>query len=342
MNTILPQPLPNTLMEAIRYFAAPMVAIKFFAGIRWPDGKVVCPHCGHDGANFLHKYGRWECRNRHPRRQFTVKVGTVMEDSPIALDKWAVAFWLEVNAKNSISSYEMHRALGITQKSAWFLQQRIRLAVQSGSFQKMSGGVEIDETFIGGQARFMHKHKKKRVVKGTGGHLSGKAAVMGLLDRHTREVRTVVLDSVKKKAMHGHVKANVAPGSTLYTDAYASYVGLSPEYVHNVIDHAECYVKGEVHTNGLENFWSLFKRCIKGNHVSVEPFHLFRYLDAECFRFNNRKQDDLGRFLLAVLGLDGKRLTYKQLIGKVGSEGHPTTAAASDSREADGSDALPN
>jgi len=279
---------------------------------------VCCPRCGSDRTRFIATRRQWECRVGHPQARFSIKTGTVMEDSPLSLDKWLIAIWMEANAKNSISSYEVHRALGITQKSAWFLQQRIRLAMQNGDFfQQLTGEVEVDETFIGGQARFMHKGKKKRVIKGTGGHLSGKAAVMGLLERHG-QVRTIVLDSVKKNPMHTHVKNNVEPGSTLYTDAYASYVGLEKEYVHKVIDHAETYVKGNVHTNGLENFWSLFKRCIKGTHISVEPFHLFRYLDAETFRFNERKDNDGGRFLKVVGGIDGKRLTYKSLTGKYG------------------------
>jgi transposase-like protein len=240
-----------------------------------------------------------------------------MEESPLSLDKWLIAIWMEANAKNSISSYEVHRALGITQKTAWFMQQRIRLAMQNGDFFKqLTGDVEVDETFIGGKARNMHADKRKRVIKSRGGHAGGKAAVMGLLDRHTREVRTVVIGDVKKKTLQPLVREHVEAGSNVYTDAHPAYVGLSPQYVHQVIDHAECYVKGNIHTNGLENFWSLFKRCIKGTHVAVEPFHLFRYLDAECFRFNNRKTDDGMRFLQVVRSVDGKRLTYKSLTGK--------------------------
>src|SRR5215207_10728307 len=155
---------PKTLVEAIRYFADLDVAHAFFADARWPDGVVCCPHCGDVNVKYMPTYRRWECKNKHPKRQFTVKVGTIMEDSPMGLDKWAVAFWLEANAKNSISSYEVHRALGITQKSAWFMQHRIRLAMQSGSFEKMGGngsnGVEADETFVGGLARNMHRSRR--------------------------------------------------------------------------------------------------------------------------------------------------------------------------------------
>ena len=308
--------LPKTLVEAVRYFSDPMVALDFFARMRWPSG-VCCPQCGSTNVLFLKNQMRWKCREVHPRPQFTVKVGTVMEDSPLGLDKWAVGIWLEVNAKNSISSYEVHRALGITQKSAWFLQHRIRFALHQGSFDKpMSGTVEADETFIGGKARNMHKGKRK--AKGRGA--VGKAVVMGLLERHGGEdeaskVRAFVVQNTKKKTLQPIVREHVDAGSHVYTDSLASYAGLEPDYVHKFVDHAETYVDGAVHTNGMENFWSLFKRCIKGTHVSVEPFHLFRYVDAEAFRFNTRRANDGQRFVSAAMGVNGKRLTYKALIG---------------------------
>lgn len=234
-----------------------------------------------------------------------------MEDSPLSLDKWLIAIWLEANAKNSISSYEVHRSLGITQKSAWFMQQRIRLAMQSGGFfQKLTGEVEVDETFIGGRARNMHAGK--RAVKGRG--TVGKAVVMGLLQRHG-EVRTLVIDNTKRRSLQPRIHEHVEKGSEVFTDALASYRGLDREFLHQVIDHAECYAKGKIHTNGLENYWSLFKRCIKGTHVSIEPFHLFRYLDAEAFRFNNRKAKDGDRFAKVLGQVGGKRLTYRSLTG---------------------------
>jgi transposase-like protein len=216
------------------------------------------------------------------------------------------------NAKNGISSWELHRALGITQKSAWFLLHRIRLAMQTGTFQKLSGQVEADETFIGGKARNMHKSKREQRVKGRGA--VGKSVVMGLLERHG-EVRTKVVPDTGKKTLQAEVKANVEPGSELFTDALASYQGLSPEYAHQVIDHAEAYAKGKIHTNGLENFWSLLKRCIKGTYVSVMPFHLFRYLDEEAFRYNKREGKDADRFSKVLSSVVGRRLTYRKLTG---------------------------
>ena len=314
---------PKSLVEAVRYFSDLDVAHEFFVKVRWSDGVVRCPHCNAEGAKFLAKYRRYECVNKHAKRQFTVKVGTIMEDSPMSLDKWAVAFWLEANAKNSISSYEISRALLITQKSAWFMQHRIRLAMQSGSFDKIggngSGGVEADETFIGGLAKNMHASRRRKVITGTGG--TNKAAVMGLLERHGEkhksQVRTQVIADRRRDTLHDIIHKNVAPGAAIFTDAHNGYIGLSADFIHAFIDHAEKYVEGNVHTNGLENFWSLFKRCIKGTHVSVDPAHLFRYLDAECFRFNNRASNDGGRFLMAVEGIVGKRVTYKELIGSL-------------------------
>jgi transposase-like protein len=242
-----------------------------------------------------------------------------MEDSPLGLDKWAVALWLEVNAKNSISSYEIHRALGITQKSAWFMLHRIRLALKSKSFDKMGGNgaiVEADETYVGGLRANMHK-AKRAALTGRGG--KGKTPVMGLLERHATkksQVRTAVIPGyITRATLHPIIRKNVAAGTQLMTDAHSGYTKLGEDYVHAFIDHAEKYADGIVHTNGLENFWSLFKRCIKGTHVSIEPFHLAAYLDSEAFRFNNRELKDADRFQLAMQGIDGKRLTYKALIG---------------------------
>lgn len=313
--------MPETLVEAVRQFSDLDHATAFFAFIRWPAG-VHCPHCGSDRVCYLPSRRVWECAVKHPRRQFSVKVGTIFEESKLTIDKCLIAVWLEVNAKNSISSYEVGRHLGVTQKTAWFLQHRIRLALHNGSFEgKLNGTVEADETFIGGKARNMHKGKRK--AKGRGA--VGKAVVMGLLERHTGDkkdkakcskVRAFVVPDTKKKTLEPVVRENVAAGANVYTDSLASYEDLNPDFAHDFVNHAETYVNGAVHTNGMENFWALFKRCIKGTHVSVEPFHLFRYVDAEAFRFNERKDDDGGRFLAAMGGVEGKRLTYKSLIGE--------------------------
>jgi transposase-like protein len=303
---------PKTLQEAILYFANPVNCREYLVARRWPDG-VTCPRCGSKDVLFLEKYNRWHCRAKHDAPQFTLKTGTIMEESPIGLDKWMAAMWQIVNCKNGISSYEVAKAIGVTQKSAWFMDHRIRLALMSGSFEKLSGHVEADETFIGGKARNMHLSKRQRRITGTGG--KDKTAVMGMLKRGG-EVRTVVVGSRRKRILQEEVKKHVEAGAALYTDALLSYDGLGSDYAHQVIDHAVKYVDGKIHTNGLENFWSLLKRTIAGTYVSVEPFHLFRYLDEQSYRYNNRKMTDAQRFDIAVKGIVGKRLTWAEVIGK--------------------------
>ena len=307
-----PAKQPKTLLEAIRYFSDLDVANEFVANLRWPDGPV-CPRCGLvDPKHYYLKTRRvWKCRSC--QKQFSVKVGTIFEDSPLGLDKWLPAVWLIANCKNGISSYELAKDLGVQQKSAWFMLHRIRLAMQTGTFEKLSGQVEADETYIGGKARNMHPSKRKEKIQGRG--TSGKVAVMGLLERHG-EVRTKVVPDTKSRTLQVEVRENVEPGSEVHTDALKSYRGLDPEYIHNVVDHAEKYVDGHVHTNGLENFWSLLKRGIKGTYVSVEPYHLFRYLDEQAFRFNERGGEDKDRFAKTLGAVSGRRLTYDELTGK--------------------------
>jgi transposase-like protein len=270
------------------------------------------PACGLvDKKHYYLKTRRvWKCRSC--KKQFSVKVGTIFEDSPIGMDKWLPAMWMMVSCKNGISSYELARALGVQQKTAWFMTHRLRLAMQTGTFEKLSGEVEADETFIGGKARNMHKSKREQKIQGRGA--SGKVAVMGLLERHG-EVRTKIVPDTKSRTLQVEIRENVKPGSEVHTDALRSYRGLDAEYVHNVVDHAEKYVDGHVHTNGLANFWSLLKRSLKGTYVSVESYHLFRYLDEQAFRFNEREGQDADRFKKALGSVAGRRLTYRQLTG---------------------------
>jgi transposase-like protein len=302
---------PQTLQEAIVYFANPDNCLNYLAAKRWPNG-VTCPTCGSPEVIFLANQRRWKCRTKHPLQQFSVKVGTVMEDSPISLDKWLLAMWQVVNCKNGVSSYEVHRAIGITQKSAWFLDHRIRYALGLGTINKFSGQVEADETFIGGKARNMHAATRGKKITGRGP--TDKTAVMGILERGGK-VRTKVVDNTKKKTLQAEIREHVLAGSAIFTDALKSYEGLD-EFQHEVVDHAVEYVRGEVHTNGLENFWCLVKRGLNGTYISVEPFHLFRYLDEQAFRYNHRKMNDGDRFRIVVRGIVGKRLTWNQLTGK--------------------------
>jgi transposase-like protein len=305
---------PKTLQEAIVYFADFDNCKDFLVAVRWPDGVVKCPTCGSQRVSFLAKARSWKCYEGHARAKSTLKTGTIMEDSPISLDKWLAAMWLVVNCKNGVSSCEVARDLGITQKTAWFLNHRIRMALHNGSIEKLSGHVEADETFIGGKARNMHVAERKRRITGTGG--KDKTAVMGIVERGGK-VKTVVVPNRKKSALQAEVRKHVEAGSALYTDALLSYQGLEADYAHQVIDHAVAYVDGSVHTNTLENFWALLKRSISGTYVSVEPFHLFRYLDEQSFRYNYRKEmDDFDRFKLAVSQIVGKRLTWNEATGK--------------------------
>jgi transposase-like protein len=311
--------LPSTLQEAVVYFADPKNCNDFLASLRWADGKVLCPYCGSGHVIYLEKQNRYKCYGKHPKSQFSLKVGTIFEDSPISLDKWLCAMWLVVNCKNGISSCEAARDLGVTQKSAWFMNHRIRMALHDGSVEKASGHVEADETFIGGKARNMHVAQRRRRITGTGG--KDKTPVLGIVERGGK-VRTVVVENRKKKTLQAEVRKHVEAGSALYTDFLLSYEGLEGDYAHKVIDHAVAYVDGNVHTNTIENFWALLKRGISGTYVSVEPFHLFRYLDEQAYRYNFRKNDDgkplsdFERFKLAASQIVGKRLTWNEATGK--------------------------
>jgi transposase-like protein len=311
---------PATLQDAIVYFSNPDNCREYLVAHRWPEG-VTCPRCGSKNVLFQAKYNRWQCGSKHDLRQFTSKTGTIFEDSPLSLDKWLLAMWQVVNCKNGISSYEIHRAVDVTQKTAWFMDHRIRVALGMATPDKLTGHVEADETFVGGKARNMHAVVRARKITGTGG--KDKTMVMGILERgkdgKPSQVRTKVVSNRRKKALQSEVREHVQAGSALYTDSLKSYDGLN-EFQHEIVDHAVEYVRGNVHTNGCENFWSLLKRGLHGTYVSVEPFHLFRYLDEQTFRFNNRKLTDGERFSLAVSGIVGKRLTFDQLTGKVADE----------------------
>jgi transposase-like protein len=313
---------PETLQAAIEFFSDPDRCHQYMVEMRWPDGVVTCPICNQADPRYLANQRRFECRKKHPKRQFSVKVGTIFEDSPIPLKSWLLAVWQISNCKNGISSYELARALGVTQKTAWFMNHRIRMAMQGDTGGTLDGEVEVDETYIGGKARNMNRQQRKRALDGRGfkNAWAGKVPVMGLLQRHPEKgkskIRTKPVETIRTWKLHGEVKENVEDGSTVYTDALKSYSKLDLYYVHKVIDHAEKYVDGQIHTNGLENYWSLLKRTLRGTYVSVEPFHLFRYLDEQAFRFNQRSETDAQRFAQNLKAVTGKRLTFDQLTGK--------------------------
>lgn len=309
---------PETLQEAIIFFAIPENCDAFMIAMRWSDGVVKCPTCGSSDLTHLKTARLWKCYEKHPRQKFSLKVGTIFEDSPLGLDKWMAAAWLIINCKNGVSSYEIARDLKVTQKSTWFMLHRIRVAMQTGTFEKFRGEVEADETFVGGKVGNMILSKQE-ALKASGTKLRGlssKAIVTGLLERKTRTARVKVLPSVRAYHVRTNIIENVEKGATIYSDALRSYRNVPADgFFHGFIDHTERYVQGRIHTNGLENFWSLFKRALKGTYVSVEPFHLQAYADEQCFRYNERKLTDFERFAFVMMNIVGRRLTYKQLIG---------------------------
>jgi transposase-like protein len=329
---------PKTLQEAIAYFSDPETCFQYAVKLRWPDGKIACPRCGKMKHSFIKTRRIWFCYEC--KKQFTVKVKTIMEDSALGLDKWMTAVWMLVACKNGISSHELARTLGITQKSAWFMLHRIREVMKGDKAHKFGGSdggpVESDETFIGPNPYKMHRSRKLNLRHGRGqgkryGYVE-KTAVFGVLDRELRQVRAKVVPNVKRETLQNAILDNVEHGSAVYTDSGVGFDHLHRNFVHQVVNHAEKYVDGQVHTQGLENFWSLLKRMLRGTYVAVEPFHLDRYLDEQVFRFNNRATrnnplNDADRFALAMSQIAGRRLTYNELTGKNQSPRHEATGA---------------
>jgi transposase-like protein len=304
---------PKTLQEAIIYFSDPDVCRDYMVSKRWPNG-VECPTCGSKEVSFIPTRGIWECKAKHAKRQFSAKVGSIFEDSALGLDKWLCAMWMIASCKNGVSSYEIKRALGVTQKTAWFLLHRLRKAMHADSTEKLSGEIEADETYIGGKVRNMHARSPRR-IKTVNSPNWGKTIVVGLLKRETGEVRAKVSPSRTKHHLHAHVNENVELGSVLYTDEHHGYDDLSPEIMRQIVNHVSAYVDGRIHVNSLENFWSLLKRTLGGTYVSVDPHHLFRYLDEQMFRYNKRRLPDSERFAIVAAQVVNRRLTYKELTG---------------------------
>ncbi|HEV2202691.1 MAG TPA: IS1595 family transposase [Bryobacteraceae bacterium] len=312
--------VPSTLQEAVIYFADAENCQAFMANLRWPDGKILCPRCGSANVKWLPNAKLFKCYQKHEKQKFSLKVGTVFEDSPIGLEKWLPVVWLISNCKNGISSYEIHRAIGVTQKTAWFMLHRARVAMMGDAGNKLAGEIEADETLIGGNVRNMHRLSKRAIRAKNEGNW-GRTPVLGLLEREGR-VRAAVAPNRRKHHVQPNIIANVEPGSTLYTDEFNAYDNLPAEFKREVVNHLQQYVNGRVHTNGMENFWSLLKRTLKGTYVSVDPCHLQAYVDEQVFRYNHRKheggekQTDFDRFKTVLSRIVDKRLTYAELIGK--------------------------
>jgi hypothetical protein len=324
---------PKTLQQAIQYFTDTDNCLNYLSARRWPNG-VACPTCGRTDVSFVPSRRLWQCKTRHPKAQFSIKTGTVLEDSPLGLEKWLPVMWMVANCKNGVSSWEIHRSLGVSQKAAWFMLHRIRLGMKEdfgrGPLNKIGGEnheVEVDETFVGGQKKNMHLDKKVR-YEAKGG-ASGKAVVQGILDRDMRKVRASVMPNVKRETLQAEILRQVKYGTKVYTDDAVAYEqGMQWRFVHDFVNKTETYVKGRVHVNGVENFWSLLKRGLRGTYVAVEPFHLERYVDEQVFRYNNRGSKDepvndgerMSRLCSQIIG---KRLTYAELTAKEDKKPEP-------------------
>jgi len=301
--------LPNSLIEAVRYFADADRCFEFVKSLRFADGEVACPRCGGADPSFITTRKIWKCKAC--KRQFSIKVGTIFEDSPLGFDKWLPAIWLIANSKNGISSHELGRALGITQKTAWFMNHRIRLAMASGTFRKLSGTVETDETYVGGLAKNMSVADRKRKVTGSGS--VDKVAIHGALERGG-EVRAGMVERVSQKALVGSVHKWVEFGSTVYSDQSNMYNWLGFDYIHKSVNHGTGeYVRGDVHTNSIESFWNLYKRAWKGTYTHNLPKNTDRYIAERSFSFNNRELTDYERMVSVTASVAGKRLTYAEL-----------------------------
>lgn len=304
--------LPKTLAGIITYFADPQACIDFVAFLRWTDGDALCAHCGDKGAYYLASRKIYKCKAC--RKQFSVKMGTIFEESAVSLNKWLIAIWLIANCKNGISSYELKGHIGVTQRTAWFMLQRIRIAMEQGSFGKLSGTVEADETYVGGDAKNMHHNRRKEVGRYgmQGGVKAHKTAVLGMLERKGR-VRAKVVARTRKIDLEPVLKANVEAETNLITDQNVAYNELHKQYIHQTINHSIAYVWGRVHTNSIENFWSLLKRTIKGTYVSIQAEHLQKYVEEQSFRYNTRLLTPRERFVELVKSVSGKRLTWEKL-----------------------------
>ncbi len=309
------QTVPKTLLEVIRYFSDKKNCVEFVKNLRWPDGSVACPKCGTLKVKELATRQIWQCGEKGCRKQFSVKVGTIFEDSALTLDKWLIAMWMISTCRNGVSSYEIARSLGITQKSAWFLLHRVRECMRRGTVTKLTGTVEVDETYIGGLEKNKHSWKKVH-----GGNIGNKVIAMGLVERDG-DVIAKVVDDTTYTSLSKEIELHVEKDAKLYTDEWRSYMKLGATYDHFVVNHgAKEYVRGNVHTNTIESFWSLLKRGLKGTYIHVAPFHLDRYIDEQALRFNLRKGSEFNRLEVVTAQSIGRRLTWNELTGKAATE----------------------
>ena len=314
-----------TLLQLTRMFPDEAAARDWFETYLWPDGVKWCPNCGGDNTHTCkHKQMPYRCRDC--KRYFSVKTGTLMAGSPLPLLTWLYTIYLELTSLKGVSSMKIHRDLGVTQKTAWYMLQRIREAfAHEGPAVKFEGPTEADEAYFGGLRKNMHKSQREK-LEGRG--TAGKVAVVGVKDRETKQVAAKVVRSTDGETLQAFVREHVEPGAAVYTDDTGAYSGLT-EYERGTVKHSVGeYVAGKVHTNSIESFWSMLKRAHKGIYHKISPKHLQRYVNEFAGRQNLRELDTLEQMVAVTEGLAGKRLQYRELIAPNGLPSGAREAAA--------------